>query len=324
MRNALRVLMITSEWPSAELPFQAPVVVRQVEFLRRCGVDVKVFPFRGSMRPGNYLKAWASVQREVRRKRYDLIHAQWGQSALPAINKPLPLVVTYRGSDLEGIVGGDGRYTTSGRILATLSRFVARLADQVIVVSRSLADKLPNRPYHIIPSGVDLDQFKPMPKAGCRRELGLDLEKRYVLFAADKSNPVKRYDLAQAAVEQLRPRMDVELLSLGNVPHARMPVWMNACDALLLTSRHEGSPDVIKEAIACNLPVVSTDVGDVRERLEGIGGCFICEDDRPESVAYHLDHVLQLLRRLDAQTAARELDESTLTQKVIEVYETVI
>lgn len=315
----LRVLMITSEWPTAGSPALVPFIVRSVEFLRRAHVDVDVFHFRGAKQPLNYVRAWAQLHHRIRSKPYHLIHAQFGQSGLLAIPPSLPLVVTFRGSDLEGIIGSNGRNTLAGRALQVASQIVARTADEVIAVSESLAQHLPRRKLHIIPSGIDLNLFRPLDSREARERLNLPTERRLVLFAANPRNFRKRYALAQAVVERLRNNHDVELLVAHGVPHETMPLYMSASDVLLLTSLHEGSPNVVKEALACNLPVVSTDVGDVRARIQGIDGCAIVDDD-VEQIAAVLDTLLKRNMRSESRKSVLPLDETLLTEQIIDVY----
>src|SRR5436190_20330900 len=150
----MRVLMITSEWPTPENPHWVPFVVRQVEFLRNAGVDLDVFAFRGAQNPINYLRAWFGVRRKLWRNSYDVVHAQWSQSAPVALPTSLPLVVTFRGGEVEGIVGrSSGRFTIMGKILQIVSSLVARRADELVLVSAHRKPFLPQRPSHILPSG---------------------------------------------------------------------------------------------------------------------------------------------------------------------------
>jgi glycosyltransferase involved in cell wall biosynthesis len=108
------------------------------------------------------------------------------------------------------------------------------------------------------------------------------------------------------------------------VPHALVPVYMNACDALVLTSRHEGSPTVIKEALACNLPIVTVDVGDVHQRLDPVEGCLVCANDAPETIAAGLAQVLQSGGRVAGREAVAELDERVIVQKIVDLYRAVL
>lgn len=317
----LRVLMVTSEWPTTEHPEWVPFIVQQVEFLRFAGVDLEVFHFRGERNPMNYLRSWRRMRQGTRLGEFDLVHAQFGQSGLLGLPKQVPLVVTFHGSDVQGIVGSNGHYTMAGIILKWVSWCVAWAANEVIVVSEHLAKNLPRRPYQVIPVGLDLNLFRPIPQEEARRKLGLPLGKHLVLFAADPNRIEKRYSLAQQVVTLLNQKFDAELVVASELPHRSMPLYMSACDALLLTSLHEGSPTVVKEALACDLPVVSVDVGDVRLRIGSIEGCIVSDDDRAETIAAGLVEVLRRRARINGRIAVQGLDERLLIQKLIQVYE---
>jgi glycosyltransferase involved in cell wall biosynthesis len=322
----MRVLMVTSEWPIPGIRFTPTFIKRQAEFLEQAGVDVEVFPFHGGKNPYKYVKAWGRLRRRLRAKRYDLIHAQFGQSGLLAFPKRMPLVVTFRGSDVLGIVGdGNGAYTKAGRMLQRASRFVARNADAVILVSPHLADHFTtSAPVHVIPSGIDFSLFRPIPQGEARQQLGLDPRARLVLFVGRPDQARKRYTLAKQAVDLLNDRMPARLTVAWRVSHDQVPLYMNACDALIFTSMQEGSPNVVKEALACNLPVVSVAVGDVADRLKGVEGCELCEDERPATIAAALERALTRGTRVDGRSAVRHLDEKLLTEKVLDVYRSVL
>ncbi len=313
--------MLTSVWPTPEHPEHAPFIVRQVQFLRKHGVGLDVFHVNGRKNPAAYLRAWQQVHAMLRRGQYDLVHAQWAQSAVSSLPRTLPLVVTFRGSDVEGIVDAHQRQTASGWMLRRVARGVARVADEIILVASRLARLLPHREYHVIPSGLDLDLFRPLPQDEARDRLGLARGGRYILFAASPNNPIKRYDLAEAAVAGLDRKYGSELVAASGIDPLKMPLYMNACDALLLTSRHEGSPNVVKEALACNLPVVSADVGDVAERIRNIEGCALCHGDDPGMYSRALAAVLDRGGRIAGRESVAELNEAVLTKKVIGVYE---
>lgn len=321
MKKNLKILMITSEYPTAERPMGVPFVRRQVEFLQRAGIDVDVFHFKGKKNLFNYIEAWFRLRRHVSGKHYDVMHAQWGHSAALAFPKRMPWVITFRGNDLEGIIGKKGKPIFLGKILQIVSKTTARMADRVIVVSESLAKHLSRNDYSVIPSGLNLEKFRIIPKKEARETLDLPLDKKLILFAANTiQNPRKRFKLAKSAVDIVKKRFDADLIVATGVGHEDIPVFMNACDALILTSVHEGSPNVVKEALACNLPVVSVDVGDVRRRIENVEGCYVC-DDTEENLAEALERVLKSDRRIDGRSAISDLDENNTTDRVIEVYE---
>jgi teichuronic acid biosynthesis glycosyltransferase TuaC len=320
----MRVLMVTCEWPTPENPHFVPFIVRQVEFLRKAGVTIDVFAFRGARNPLNYFRAWRQVQRRLRQNTYDLIHAQWGQSAPTALPTRLPLVVTFRGGEGEGIVGDDGRYTFSGYLLRVVSSLVAKRADELVVVSSHMREYLPQRRIHVIPSGLDFSRLPLMATEDARRELGLPLGKRLVLFVGNPAEARKRFALAQEVVSRVDKTFDAELVVAWQVPHSQVPVYMNACNALLFVSMYEGSPNVVKEALACNLPVVSVSVGDVPERLAGISGCVVAADDDPNTLARAIEQVLRSDRRVDGRASVSELNEELLAQRMIQIYESAI
>jgi glycosyltransferase involved in cell wall biosynthesis len=325
----MRVLVVTSEWPTPDHPQRVPFVVQQVEHLRRRGIDVEVFPFRGAKNPLNYARAWLALRKQVDLQTFDVVHAQFGQSGLLAWGARIPLVVTYWGSDLQGIVRPDGTYGWSSRLQRFASRFVARRAAEVIVVSKHMTRFLPPRAAaasRVIPGGIDFDLFRPMDRAGARRELGLPLDRHLVLFPADPQRPVKRYPLAKQAVAWVNQHqeMEVDLVVLSGVSHDHVPVYMNACDALILTSKHEGSPTVVKEALACNLPVVAVDVGDVRERIGHVAGCAVCENDAVETIAEDLQRVLLYPRPIRGRASIVDLNVSVIAGQITEVYESAV
>jgi len=313
--------MITAGWPTPGQPQTTHFVKRQAEFVRAAGVEVDVFHFRGAKKVMNYVLACLKVRRQLRSRLYDVVHAQFGQSGLIALPKRAPLVVTYRGSDLLGIVGQDGRYTRIGKVLQWVARFVARRADTVIVVSPHMKAALPSGvPAMVLPSGLDLDLFRPVPTEQARRQLGLPLDRHLVLFAGNPAQPRKRYALAQQAMTHVDRSLDAELIVAWGIPHTQMPLYMSACDALLFTSMQEGSPNVVKEALACNLPVVSVAIGDVPDRLDGIEGCALCPDERPETLGAALERVLQRGGRVAGRAAVQHLDEHEQTTQLIGWY----
>jgi glycosyltransferase involved in cell wall biosynthesis len=219
-----------------------------------------------------------------------------------------------------GSFGPDGSYSLQGRLAASFTRAMSRLAAEVIVVSERVGRRLPRSDYHIIPSGVDLERFHPIPSEVARKTVGWPSGIPIALFVSvDPSHHVKRLPLARAAVDLARRELAIELRVISGESADRMPWYMNAADVLLLTSSHEGSPNVVKEALACNLPVVSVDVGDVRERLAGVvpGGVV---DATPEALAMALRAVGARPVRSNGRDAVADLAEPKLIDRVIDVY----
>ena len=258
----------------------------------------------------------------------DVIHVMYGGVMADQIvrrHHVRPLVVTFHGSDLLGEnLSGWARKIIS-RYGVYCSRRAAKAAEGVIVVARHLAGALNGADtsdrVRVIPCGIDLERFKPMDPLICKHRLGWSTQSFHVLFASSNGDPVKRPWLAREAVAQTsnsdRPS---ELHYLTAVPNAEVPVWLNASDVLLLTSMHEGSPTVVKEALACGLPVVSVDVGDVAERLEGIEGCYVARP-QPADLAAKLRLVRQRGQRLNCRTRLDELSILSVAQKLKRCYE---
>jgi teichuronic acid biosynthesis glycosyltransferase TuaC len=325
MDMPIRVLMVASEWPTPERPFDVPYLVRQVDYLRRAGIEVEVFSFRGARRPLNYLRAWRQLRRRLRARPFDLVHAQFGQSALLAWPKRVPLVITFHGCDLQGVKRPDGRLSLGGWFLVRLCQLMALQTDAVIIVSERMRRFLPaSVTAHVIPTGLDFDQIPTMSCEEARRQLGLPLSQRLVLFVGDPAEPVKRHALAVSAVDILNQTCPATLVVGWRRPRREILVLMNACDALVVTSIQEGSPCVVKEALACNLPIVSLDVGDVPERVRGVAGCEVCADERPETIAAALVRTLERGGRTQGRDAVQALDETRLTAQVLDVYRNVL
>lgn len=325
METPLRVLMLTSHWPTPGVPRTTHFIKRQADFLRTAGIALDVFHFRAARRPWNYAAAWMQCRSRIRSGRYDLIHAQFGYNGLLALPKRLPLVVTLRGSDILGIVGDDGRYTTFGNFGRQLTRYVARHADAVVAVSDHMRQLIPPHvPVTVLPSGIDFELFRRMSREETRRQLGLPLDGKLVLFAGNPQQARKRFGLASQVHGLLDPALNARMVIAWGVPHTDMPLYMNACDALLFTSMQEGSPNVVKEALACDLPVVSVVVGDVAQRLAGVAGCELCPDERPESIAVALERVLRRGQRVAGRASVMELDEHRITSALIRLYTSVL
>ena len=322
----MQILMITCEWPTDKKPYSVPFIVDQVNLLIKCGIEVEVFHFNGFKNPLNYFNAWRIFQNKIKHKKYDLVHAQWGQSGIITLfPKRLPLVVTFRGDDVQGISNKFGKNTLLGKVLQNITKFVAIHADEAIVVSDHMIQKLPRRKYFVIPSGIDLNLFKPMNRNDARMMLNLDQNSPIIFFGGNPDIPNKRYKLALSAFELVKRNIpNSQFIVAKNIPHSLIPVYLNACNLLLLTSSHEGSPNVIKEALACNVPVVCTDAGDARKRVSLVDGCILCTDDQPETISESILEVIRVDKIINGRETVVDLDISLLTKEIIEVYKLAI
>ncbi len=314
-------------YPTSELPNSGPFVASQVESLRRAGVAVDVVHLRRYQGRNVYRGLGKRIERLAAERGVDLVHVMYGGVMADIVTRAVracPVVVSFCGSDLLG--GRRHRLVDAlaVRISMLASRRAARRADGVIVKSRNLFEALPpevkpSRTW-IVPNGVDFDRFRPMDRAASQRRLGWEPGLTHILFPAPRSRPEKRYTLAEASVQRLtRSGARVELHALESIPHEDVPLWLNAANAVLLTSIHEGSPNAVKEALACNVPVVSVDVGDVKERLTGIDGCFLAEAS-PEDIADKLGRAISRPGRIDARNAIANLALDRTAAKICQIY----
>lgn len=309
----MRVLVVTNMYPQPETPAFGVFVEDQVESLRRLGVDVDVFFMNGRKNKLNYLTAYLRLWNHLRKNRYDVVHAHYIFSGLVARAQwQAPVVLTHHGPE----------------VFMTWERHVCKAATwafhKVIMVSDEMKERLPYEDAKVIPCGVNLERFAPMDKLEARRQLGLPLDKKLVLWAGEYFRPEKRYEIVEAAMQTLTAEdPDVELVCLSGHPHTEVPTYMNAADVLLLTSDAEGSPMVVKEAMACNVPVVSTAVGDVAEVIGGTDGCHITSQD-PADVVEKLKLALAFGKRTDGREAVKRMDLDAISRRIIEVYEEAI
>jgi teichuronic acid biosynthesis glycosyltransferase TuaC len=259
-------------YPTPQRPAYGAFVWQQAEQLRRFGHTVDVVNILGFQSRLNYLKGAVEILRKTSSTPYDIVHAHYGFTAFAAwFRLNAPLVMTLHGSDLLG-----------SRFERLCSCVISRFADAVIVVSEEMRQQVPGI---VIPCGVDLNIFRPNNRDEARVRLRWPLDKYLVLFPFDPRRRVKRYDLAKAAVERLKEEgIGVELVPVLDVENREMPWYYSAADVMILCSDREGSPTAIKEAMACNLPVVATDVGDVQEMLSGVAGTASRDEEiRPGS-----------------------------------------
>ena len=303
----MRVLAVTNLYPTDSNPALGTYVEQQVRGLRNVGVEVEVLYINRQERgPGTYVTVPERVRDSVRRVDPDVVHVMYGGVMADRVTRAVkhrPMVVTFHGSDLVGeIVSSRLR-----RLLASYgvicSHRAARRATGIVVVSRELWNALPanisRNKVRIIPCGIDTTRFRPLERSRCRVELGWPDDRFHVLFNVNGDDPVKQPGLARGAVEELkRTGIPVELQEMRRLPYGEIPTRLNGGDVLLLTSRHEGSPTIVKEALACNLPVVSVDVGDVGEQISGIDGCYLASPN-PEDLAAKLRLVYQGPRRVE-------------------------
>jgi glycosyltransferase involved in cell wall biosynthesis len=331
----MRVLVLTNLYPSPQRPAYGTFIRSQVESLRRASTSVDTLVIEGWRSRLEYIKAVGRLRKRIHSGNYDLLHAHYGLSAWVAMTqRRLPVVISFLGDDLLGTRREDGSLTTSSRIYAWINRWIASRSAVVIVKSEQMhsalsRDKWKKRiPVHVVPSGVDLGLFRLLGREPSLQHLGLEPGPLRVLFAANPAIGTKRHTLARRTVELLRKERNVELHTVWGRPQDEVVHWMNACDALLMTSWSEGSPNVVKEAMACNLPVVAVDVGDTGSLLRRCEGNVIVETDGiigdPEALAKRMAEGLERVARAgrtECRAAMDDLSLEAVAEKIKGIYE---
>jgi glycosyltransferase involved in cell wall biosynthesis len=310
----VRVLVVTNFMPDAAAPQRGRWVRDQVDEVRRRGVEVDLFEFaRGR---GEYLPATRRLRSLLRRERFDLVHAHYGLAGWVArLAGAKPLVVTFHGTDVRH------------HLVGHLSRRLAWRLDLVAGVSRALFEAEDGRPglpavpgSAVLPCGPDLDRFEPIPRERARRELGLDPGGRYLFFPANPARPEKRHDRAA----EVAVACGADLLTGGSIEPEQMPLWLNAANAVLVTSDYEGFGMAAVEALACEVPVLSTDVGVAPYTLGGIDGCLCAPFDAEAWAAVAHRHLEAPDPRVAGAARAATLSAAAMAERVIEAYRAVI
>jgi len=296
----------------------SPYISRQVESIRRRRIQTEYFLICHKGWSG-YLKYFPELVKQIDLFKPNIIHAHYGYSGLLAVmQRKVPVIITFHGSDINN---------PKNRIISKVANYWSSFS---IFVTQKLAflAKAKKNLFSIIPCGVDLIVFHPVNKSESRRYLGYPPEEILVLFSGSFRVPVKNYPLAISALSILNQHNSsttpIRLIELSGYSTEEVNLLLNACDVALLTSISEGSPNFIKEAMACNRPIVSTDVGDVRDLVEGIPGCFISESN-PKDVADKIKQALEFENSIGARERIidREMGINETARKIVAVYEQV-
>jgi glycosyltransferase involved in cell wall biosynthesis len=310
----LRILAVTNTYPTPRNPDNSPQIRDQIEALRERGVEVDLMYIDIHKGKWSYAQAaWKILLLSFKRERYDLIHAYYGHCGLLArLQAKYPIIVTFLGSDLldprDGMIG----------------KPVARFADGVIVQSEEMKRVSKRDDAGVIPFGVNMNLFKPYPMEKARCELGLALDEKLILFPWNPARMVKRFDLIQEAVRIVQQKFDgVRLIPVFDQPHETVSRYMNACNVMVLASLHEGSPVALREAMACNLPIVSVDVGDVRSIIKNTEGCYLCERE-PSDIAAKVSLALDRGGRTCGASVVGQADAAWAADQIMLLYNSVL
>lgn len=312
VQNKSKVLIVTNMYPNEENPNQGIFIKEQVDSIKKLAPDLEVdlLHIKGRDSIFNYLKAIFHVRRLVKEKKYNLIHAHYGLAGLVSIfQKRVPVICTFHGSDVL--------YVWWQKII---SKALACFIKHSIAVSESIAKKLPTTRVSIIPCGVNISLFKPIDKEESRRKLNLKIRKKYLLFPGNPKREVKNYPLFKKILELLKKDFQVEEIILNGFKRTEVKYALNSADLVLITSKSEASNMVLKEALACNTPVVSIDVGDAAKQLKDLKNCEVTSSN-PEDV-YRA--VYRIFKKEKIEYSYREkisyLSSKYVAKRIIELY----
>jgi glycosyltransferase involved in cell wall biosynthesis len=296
----------------------SPIVKAQNRSLQQAGVDIKTYKVVGKGILG-YLKNVFPLCKYLQKNEVDLIHAHYSLCGFVGYfatlllrlghKKRLPLIVSLMGDDVK-----------DSKAWNMVVRVFVRLCwSATIVKSEEMKRVLGIPSLYVIPNGVDPSVFHPMDKAACKSALGWE-EEKHILFGSSPDRQGKNYPLAKKAFSMLSID-SCELKYLSNIKHREIPVYLNACDVLLLTSKSEGSPNIIKEAMACGTPIVCTDVGDVRWLLSGLDNCYITNED-PKMIKEMMGKALSFNGKTQGPAQIKELglESSAVAAQIISIY----
>lgn len=286
----------------------APFITEQVNALSEHGVKTDYFTIEQKGWKG-YLKSRASLLKKIKEFQPDIIHAHYGLSGLLAnTQRKIPVITTYHGSDINN--NTVFRFSKLSIILS---------AHNIFVSQKNIAKAGVKKYFSLIPCGVNTSLFYPQDKKECRAKLNLDIAKKYVLFAGAFDNSVKNPSLAKSAVSKLN---NVELLELKGYSREEIVQLINAVDVCLMTSHSEGSPQFIKEAMACGCPIVSVNVGDVEEVIKNTADCYVSDKYDADEIADKLKIVLKSNRKTNGRERVIELglDAENTLERIIEIY----
>lgn len=321
-----RLLVMTNLWPFDERPAYGPFIRDGVIGLRRQGVACDVLFLRGYRSPLTYLAgALAALLIPLAYpSRYELLHCHGGETALPArFFLGGPVIASYIGTDILGAqVGGSLRLRIKCWLRSLVLRRHAVLMSATTTTSAEMETLLARRARRrntVMPQGIDRERFRPRDRDESRHELGWPLDAKIVLFAGRADAPEKRIWVAEKVMDFVKAEIPgAELRVASGVPSSQMPLHYAGADCLLLTSVSEGSPNVVKEALACDLPVVATPVGDIRELLDGVEACAVRSE--PEGLAEAVTEILAASRRSNGRELTEHLGIDAIARRTLDCY----
>ena len=300
----------------------SPIIINQGESIRQLGIEVNYFPVTGHGIKGYYL-SYKSLKKHLAKYKFEVLHAHFGFCGIVGFfaKKNNKLVVSFMGDDLLGSIVTGHSYSFNSLVFSYINRVLARFFyDYTIVKSHNLASKLLYKTrFELIPNGVNIDNFHPINKEIARTRLNWNLASKYVIFVSDPARKEKNFQLAEAAVNLIN-NSNINLLAIFNIPNSELIYYYNAADCILLTSFHEGSPNVIKEAMACNTPIVAVDVGDIRRIAGQLPGCYICSHD-PIELSKGIENAIIFGSTIgNKRISDLKLDSENIAKNILNIY----
>ena len=321
----LHVMMVTNYVEAKKLsPWMGIFVDRQIASLKQAGVRISTFDIGTSHSPIHILSKWLELRREICKVAPDVVHGQYGTIVgIVAAFSGRPTVISYCGSDL---LRGSAASLIRQLLGFLLSNIAALRAEGLICKSEQLRQSLwwRKRRAVVIPNGIDFNLFVPGPQGEAREKLGWNLESPIAIINAGDDAKRKGIDLARAAMKLVRSCLPTaELIVISNADPGRMPLFYQGADVALCCSMAEGSPNMVKEALACNLPVVSTPVGDVPERLAGVSpSCIVSRD--PKELGEAIVNILRTRQRSNGRERVAHLSLEKVASQILTIYKSVL
>lgn len=325
----MKLLIVASDKGGKFVPF----IEEQISALQAYGISVVRYGVTGKGITG-YLSELPALRRFICAEHPDLIHAHYGLSGLLAnLQRRVPVVTTYHGSDIN--LPKILRYSKIAIRLSAYNIFVSKRNIAIAIRRKGEEAKRLSGKYELLPCGINL----PEPWSELQNKLvgqltlnqwvqeKLSTEAKHILFAGAFDNAVKNAPLAKAAINELTSEgVKVELIELNGYNRDQVNALMYNCDALLMTSKTEGSPQVVKEAMACGCPIVSVDVGDVAERVSGVEGCYVVRTREPKDIAEALQEALLFDGRTNGRQRILEMDLSNeqVSKRLVAIYKSIV
>jgi teichuronic acid biosynthesis glycosyltransferase TuaC len=322
----MKVLFVASGKENGSV---SPIIENQGKSLKHAGVNIQYYIINNKGMYG-YIKHVYSMRLFLKYNNFDIIHAHYGLTAIVALlaKRQEKLIVSFMGDDIVGSNRISGSVTRISILAASLNIFLSRFFySYTIVKSEEMRKKISHNKVSLIPNGVNLEIYKPVDRETSCKNCGINPDSHLVIFVSSPLRVEKNYNLVKESVKKTDYR-NIILKTLTGHSQEELCYYYNAADVLVLTSFHEGSPNVIKEAMACNCPIVTTKVGDVEWVIGNTNGCYFSSFD-PDDFSKNLKKALDFSEK-NGRTKGRDriiekgLDSESVAKQIIAIYKRVL